>query len=587
MLHQVDDASSREQEPPAALSRLLAVMAVILLPALPALATMPLATSPAWQSAPDGHYATGGAWVDVDSDGWLDMVVSNGNDMARQHLVIYHNNGDGTFPEHPTWSSDDVDYHGHLDIGDLNNDGLPDVAVAVYIGPAGFSEPGRVKVYLNNGVGAFSSAPDWTPAEDFYCFSVALGDVDGDGDLDLACACGDDYNNHAERQRIYYNDNGVLEAMPSWCSDEIAYALDVFWGDIEEDGDMDVVFCGTSTPMRVYLNEQTTGGSLSTSASWESGDLPQFGNTTALGDWNGDGFPEIAVADNNQLGGPGRFKVYANVGGSLGSIPAWTSSNGGYGSHVSWIDADLDGDPDLAAGRWWGTARIFENLGGELTTTPVWTSATTSVIENMFWGDIDNDALYANGQTIASGDGSRTFFYLGRAPVRQVDEILVGSTPLPATAYTSHPTNGWVSVATPPPPGSNNVEILFSYSIDLDLGITNWDSSVGNYLFLSSASMDVPGGLGAAKALCAFPNPALERTWIRYQGQPIPAATLMVYDATGRLVRALHDGPISQSLLIWEWDRRDDQGRRLEAGVYFGIMAAGEVSQTLRLVLLQ
>jgi len=545
---------------------------------------MPLETSPSWTSNAGGHVATGGAWVDVDEDGWLDMVVANGNDMARQHVVIYHNNGDGTLPLDPTWSSTDNEYNGHLDVGDINGDGLVDVAVAVYIGQAGFSEPGHVKVYLNNGSGGFSSTPDWMPAGNFYSFSLALGDADGDGDLDLACACGDDYYNNAERQKIFYNVGGTLEATPSWESDELSYALDAFWDDVDQDGDMDLAFCGTSAPMRVYRNDQTTGGGIATSATWENSDLPQYGNTTAFGDWNGDGFPELAVADNDQLGGSGTFKVYGNTGGTLGSTPLWNSSTGGYGSHVSWIDLDIDGDPDLAAGRWWGRVWIYENTGGSLTANTVWQSNTSSVIENMFWGDVDNDNVHADGLTLLVGDGTRTFFRLGHAPVRSVDEVRVGGSP--TTDYTAHLGNGWISISPPPAVGAS-VEIDYTYSLDLDLGVTNWDSSKGNYLFTNTGVVGVPDVETAIIALRAFPNPMRSRTMLRYRGTAIDDVSLVIYDISGRLIRTLHDGPVSEGLRIWEWDGRDDAFASVGAGVYFARMMTPGAAQTVRLVVVE
>jgi len=59
---------------------------------------IPYNLSPDWESAPLSHIATGLALADINGDGWKDMVVANGNDIQLQSLVVYYNNGDGTFP---------------------------------------------------------------------------------------------------------------------------------------------------------------------------------------------------------------------------------------------------------------------------------------------------------------------------------------------------------------------------------------------------------------------------------------------------------------------------------------------------------
>lgn len=568
--------------------RPLPLTAALLLLSTSAVADMPLATSPAWTSTANGHVATGGAWADLDGDGWLDLIAANGNDIYRQNVVVYRNDGSGGLPLSPSWSSGDIDYHGHLDLGDVNGDGFTDLVVGVYLGPGGFGDPGTAKLYLGTpDAGFFTDSPVWTPTDDFYCFRVALGDADGDGDLDLACSSGESYYGYPERQRVFLNIGGTFESAPSWLSDESGYALDVAWADVDLDGDLDLAFSGEDDLNRVYYNAQTEGGGLATAAGWTSGDGTSYSNTIALGDWDGDGYPDFAAADNSQLGGQGRFKVYANTLGMLASTPDWTSVTGGYGSHVSWVDLDLDGDRDLAAGRWWGAARLYENSGGGLSGTPVWTSSTSSVIENMFWGDVDNDGLRSDGSSTAWGDGARTYVKLAATPIRDVLAVRVNGTPLGAGDYTQHRAGGWISLATPPAAGAA-ITVDFSYSQDLDLGITNWDSSVGNYLFRNTGTLVAAPDAEAALpfSVTASPNPLRRSTVLRYTGEGAARAELAVYDVRGRRVRALHSGPLAGGLRSWEWDAKDTAGRPVATGVYFARLRVDGRSQSIKLILL-
>ena len=448
--------------------------------------SIPYDSTPNWISS-DTEVSTGAMLADLDQDGWPDLVVANGNDIYRQRLAVYYNQGDGTFPGNPDWESSDIDFHGHLSVGDVNNDGWPDVAVSVYIGAAGFSEDGKVKLYLNDGAGTLGSTPAWTADQDVYTFRCAFGDMDNDGDLDLAVACGESYYNEPRTNRIFRNAGGMLETTPVWESAELDSSYDVSWADVDQDGDLDLAFCNSGDPNRVYYNNN---GVMSTSAGWSSADTgEQDANTLAWGDVTGDGWFDLAVADNNQLGGSGRFKLYVNNGsGTLGTTPGWTSSEGGYGSSVAFSDVDNDGDLDLFSGQWWGPVRVHENQGGTLSSSAVWASSTNSVVERICFGDTDRDGIQQQKCIFTSTPG-QTLYEFPIRPIEQILSVSVGG--VTTSDYCASLENGWISLGSDP--GGDTVAVVCEWSRDLEMAVSNWDSGVGNYLFVNNGAGDYAG----------------------------------------------------------------------------------------------
>jgi len=541
---------------------------------------VPYPQFPDWRSADSTTVSTGGAFADIDKDGWLDFVVANGNDISRQQVVVYYNNGDGTFPTTPNWHSSDIDYHGHLDVGDVNEDGWPDVAVSVYIGPSGFGSPGKVKLYLNNN-GILSSNPDWVSGDAVYTFSCAFGDADGDGDIDLAVAGGESYYNNPEQPRIYYNDGGMLESLPSWKATASEYSYDVNWADFDNDGDLDVVFAGESSPNRIFANNN---GVISTTPTWQSTDPSQYANSLFIGDVNNDGFFDLAISDNNQLGGQGKFKIYLSNNGILNTTPFWTSTFSGYGSGIYLADIDDDNDLDLLTGGWWQPVRIYLNESGSFNVNPQYTSTSTSVVEVMVCGDVDNDAVQ-NIQQVFTSDGSKKLFYLPRTPLQNIQRVIVGTDTLHNNQFCFDLENGWVMLASQPSAGIS-VIVETAVTWDIDMGITNWDQIKGNYVFFNTTN---PVYSNSEESLPDdfilyqnYPNPFNPTTRIKWYIPGTDFVTLKIYDGLGREVETLINKEVASGTYETVFDAKS-----LSSGIYFYKLSVGNFTEAKKMILLK
>ena len=345
--------------------------------------------SPVYSPMPDWvsdnpHYSTGAALADFNLDGWLDLVVADGNDMAQGRLNVYYNDGNGALPTTASWQSDDLGYNGHLDVADVNGDGWPDVAVS-YLGTS--SSFGSIaRVYLNDE-GILSSLPDWNSDITGNAFGVDFGDMNNDGRPDLAVATGWSYSpQHYYHNYVYLNIDGTLESSASWESDDTYNYQGVLWVDADNDSWLDLAGIGTGQETKIYRN---LGGMLETTASWQTSDsYAQDGIMLTVGDVNIDGFLDLLATDNTQLGGSGRFKQYIGLTeGFFETTYSWNYYDG-YGSAVALADVNGDKKLDLATGAWWDYTRLFINDGSGLPGSPSWNSGGTSVVEKIVFGNV-------------------------------------------------------------------------------------------------------------------------------------------------------------------------------------------------------
>jgi len=84
-----------------------------------------------------------------------------------------------------------------------------------------------------------------------------------------------------------------------------------------------------------------------------------------------------------------------------------------------------------------------------------------------------------------------------------------------------------------------------------------------------------------------YPNPFNPSTVISFQLSVIREAQLVIYSATGQLVRTLASGKFASGRHQVIWDGKDDHGRRVASGSYFYQIIAGEFQPAKGMLLLK
>jgi hypothetical protein len=327
--------------------------------------------------------------------------------------------------------------------GDFNGDGILDAAIGApgYDNPD--ANEGRVSVYLGSATGLQSQV--WKSLEGgqagaLFGTSLAAGDVNGDGIADLAVGAPGYDNGQTDEGRvaIFHGASGGLGSNGSPNRNvesnkaSAAFGTAIALGDITGDGLADLAV-GAPTFTNDVTNEgcayafYATGAGIPADSSWSrEGDIAGtwFGGSLSVGDYTGDGRADLVVGARQYSNGSseeGRVFLYVSGVAGLGNASYFRESNqtnGHYGEVLSSADMNNDGFADLVVGYQGLTNQNFDGAIDLFYGVPTGLVGNYAIArgakgsplgKSLALGDINGDGLgdWAAGVTLSSKGGVR------------------------------------------------------------------------------------------------------------------------------------------------------------------------------------
>ena len=318
---------------------------------------------------------SGGAFVDLNGDGWPDIVLVNSRDWKprpgkRSLSALYRNNGNGTFTNVTAASGLDVEMYGMgIAAGDFDNDGRDDLYITSLEGDRLFHNEGNFKFRDVTKTAGIVNANFGT--------SAAWFDYDRDGRLDLFVA---NYVQWQADKDIYCSLDGTTK---SYCTPEsykatatklfhnlgsgkfedvsakagvgepTSKSLGVAVIDYDADGWPDLFVANDTQPNKLYRNNHDgtfTEKGVAAGVAFSEDGVARGAMGADAGDYDGSGRAHLLVGNfANQM-----LALYRNEGNGLFVDEAPTSTVGrasllSLAFGVFFFDYDLDGRPDIFA----------------------------------------------------------------------------------------------------------------------------------------------------------------------------------------------------------------------------------------------
>jgi hypothetical protein len=355
--------------------------------------------------------------TDINSDGYPDLVAFDEFSGSTGAVAVLLGNGDGTLQVAQT-SAQAFLPGTQAAVADFNRDGKPDIAVvqqsaniaSVLLNntlPTQYPDGRSFAAYntLSNGLGNFAD-------------SVAVGDFNRDGNLDIAVS----YLQDNDVQVLLGNGSGTFSSAGTY-----AVGSQPFWiasGDLNGDGYPDLVTTNTNVngatgTVSVLLNNKN--GTFASAATYTVGKQPY---QVAIGDLNGDGYPDLAVTNYTTGGSAGSVTILFGSASGTFTVSGTTLATCATPYGVAIGDFKHNGFPSVAVTCYTTSQlEVFPNNGNGTFGSPyIYTvfNSLNSLVPNpasIVVGDFNRDGKLdivvgnttANNIAFFAGNGDNTF----------------------------------------------------------------------------------------------------------------------------------------------------------------------------------
>ncbi len=508
-----------------------------------------------------GNYIKGSvAWGDFDNDGWLDLILTGKESPTLTDPTrLFRNNQGQGFTEVPTSISDYT--YARLVWADVDNDFNRDlVAIGV---PTATGIYGDLCIYYNLGNGMFlydglGDLPNYIASPGY----LRLDDFNRDGYLDLSISGsrvnGGIYNPGTEvwtrdAEGNYENLAGVGVGLRGGLA----------WFDYDNDGDLDLVYCGESMNGDVtvlLLNDMSTY--VNTPHSFPN--LSQ-GDVCAV-DFDNDGDDDLFIS--GAIGVNSLCHIYRNEGDgefveiNMGIQPV------SYG-YTYWVDLDNDGDVDLAYfGEDFSNHTMFyrnDTVNVNLPPTPP-NLSYDPISGFTIWGASDSVTLTEN----------LTY------------DLKIGTSPGGTDVYHPHadPNSGFRRVPGHGRPNfskhflpEGSIYYASAQAIDGAFMGSAWGPEICINLSLTNLDME------QVSSLNVYPNPFYNNLSIKFESSLVGLISTRIYNLKGQLVKRLEQIDHKGGISVLEWKGNDDNGLQVGSGLYVIRMEVAGKFTTKRVLL--